>query len=93
VSLLPAATWAWKRRHALQSLLTLARSAPERVKMGRGSDVLLGLRVHGALLTDPSLQGARIGVGSVSGNDGTVTLSVGTHDPQLEHAREVVCAV
>ncbi len=91
--MLPAAVWAWKRRHALQSLLAFAKTAPERAKMGRWSDVSLGFRVHAALVAEPALQGARIRVGSVSGNDGSVTLSASPNDPKLELARDVVCAV
>lgn len=89
LSVLPAAYWAYKQRHVLAGMAGFAKTVPDRMKLGRGSEVALAAKVHLALLRDPSLKGADIRLGAVQGGD--VCLEVGTGaEAAAETARRLV---
>ena len=89
LSLLPAAYWAYKQRHVLSGMAGFAKTVPDRMKLGRGSEVALAAKVNLALLREPRLKGADIRLGAVQGGD--VCLEVGNGaDAAAEIARGVI---
>lgn len=88
-SVLPAASWAWQRRHLLAGMATFAATVPDRLRLTRGNEVALAAKVNLALLREPRLRGADVRVGAVQGGD--VCLEVGAGwDQAGEIARSVV---
>ena len=75
LSVLPAAYWAYKQRHVLAGMATFAKTVPDRMKLGRGSEVALAAKVNLAILREPTLKGADLRLGAVQGGD--VCLEVG----------------
>jgi hypothetical protein len=66
-----------------------ARTVPDRVKLGRGSEVALAAKVNLALLREPALKGADLRLGAVQGGD--VCLEVGEGaEVAAETARRIV---
>ena len=89
LSLLPAAYWAYKQRHVLAGMAGFAKTVPDRMKLGRGSEVALAAKVNLALLREPRLKGADIRLGAVQGGD--VCLEVGNGaDAAAEVARGIL---
>ena len=89
LSILPAAFWAYKQRHVLAGMAGFAKTVPDRMKLGRGSEVALAAKVNLALLREPRLKGADIKLGAVQGGD--VCLEAGTGaDAAADIARRVV---
>ena len=89
LSLLPAAYWAYKQRHLLAGMAGFAKTVPDRMKLGRGSEVALAAKVNLALLREPRLKGADVRLGAVQGGD--VCLEAGTgSEAAADIARRVV---
>ena len=89
LSLLPAAYWAYKQRHVLAGMATFAKTVPDRMKLGRGSEVALAAKVHLAILREPTLKGADLRLGAVQGGD--VCLEVGEGaEAAAETARRII---
>jgi hypothetical protein len=87
-SLVTLLFWAFQTRHTILGAVDFAKTAPTRVRMGRGKEVGLGAEVHWALLRDPRLRGANIRVGSIDGS--TVVLCAPSTETRANLAREVV---
>lgn len=89
LSVLPAALWVWKERHVLAGMAGFAKTVPDRVKLGRASEVGLAAKVNLALLREPGLKGADVRLGAVKGGD--VCLEVGRgSEAAAEVARRLV---
>jgi hypothetical protein len=89
LSVLPAAYWAYKQRHVLAGMAGFAKTVPDRMKLGRGSEVALAAKVNLALLREPSLKGADLRIGAVQSGD--VCLEAGTgSEAAAERARRVI---
>lgn len=67
--LAPAAMWGWKQRHALAGMAGFARTVPDRMRLGRGSEVGLAAKVSWALLREPRLKGTKVRIGAVQGGE------------------------
>ena len=80
--------WVFQARYTLFGLMGFARTAPARVRMGRGKELGLATTVHWALLRDPRLRGAAIRVGSIEGS--TVVLCAPSTETRATLAREIV---
>ena len=90
-SLVTLLFWAFQTRHTIVGAVDFAKTAPTRVRMGRGKEVGLGAEVHWALLRDPRLRGANIRVGSIDGS--TVVLCAPATETRANIARQVVAAL
>jgi len=87
LSWVPLALWGWKQRHVLAGMASFARTVPDRMKLGRGAEVLLAAKVNLALLRDDT--GADVRLGAVQGGD--VCLEVGHGaEAAAERARRLV---
>lgn len=69
LTLVPAAWWAWNERHVLAGMATFARTVPDRLRLGRGTEVALAAKVNVALLREPRLRGADVRLGAVQGHE------------------------
>ena len=87
--MLPAAFWVYKQRHVLAGMAGFAKTVPDRMKLGRGSEVALAAKVNLALLREPSLKGADVRIGAVQGGDVCIEAGTGA-EAAAETARRLV---
>jgi len=69
VTLLPALAWLWKERHVIGGMVGFARTVPDRMRLGRGSEVALAAKVNWAPLREQRLHGADVRLGAVQAGD------------------------
>lgn len=89
LTILPAAYWAYKQRHTLAGMFRFARTVPDRMKLGRSSEVILAAKVNLALLREPQLKGAGVSLGAVQGGDVCLEVANGA-DAAAEVARGII---
>lgn len=87
--LLPVLGWLWKERHVLGGMAGFARTVPDRMRLGRGSEVALATKVNWALLREDRLHGADVRLGSVQGSDVVLEAGRGA-EAAAEVARRIV---
>lgn len=86
---LPALWWVWKERHVLAGMAGFARTIPDRMRLGRGSELALAAKVNLALLRDQRLHGADIRLGAVQNGDVCLEAGRGS-EAAAEVARRVI---
>ena len=89
VTLLPVAAWVWKERHVIAGMAGFARTVPDRMRLGRGSEVALAAKVNWALLREQRLRGADVRLGAVQGGDVCLEAGRGA-EASAEVARRLV---